>query len=171
MVDDWRSERAEPVAVGPPRRRRTRRDRMQEARVQRRRRVAAVAALTMLVVVVVVAVFLGSKMWNSLFGSSAWTLLNASIAISTPWCHCNPPGNMTTSLSSCLGCRAGVNTNESTLLMNAEHRCLVPVLAPTFSNHRWFAMITWSENHADARSIHLSSVIANPPPLRPNLLA
>ncbi|WP_370331621.1 endolytic transglycosylase MltG [Mycolicibacterium hippocampi] len=71
MVDDWPSERAEPVAVGPPRRRRTRRDRMQEARTLRRRRVAAVAALVMLGVVVVVAVFLGSRMWNSLFGGSS----------------------------------------------------------------------------------------------------
>ena len=71
MVEDWRSERAEPVAVGPPRRRRTRRDRMQEARALRRRRVAAVAALVMLVVVVVVAVFLGSGMWNSMFGGSS----------------------------------------------------------------------------------------------------
>lgn len=71
MVDDWPSERAEPVAVGPPRRRRTRRDRIQEARTLRRRRLAGVAALVMLVVVVVVAVFLGSRMWNSLFGGSS----------------------------------------------------------------------------------------------------
>lgn len=68
MADDWRSERAEPVAVGPPRSRQTRRDRMNRARVQRRRRVAAVVAVAMLVVVVVGAVFLGSNLWNSLFG-------------------------------------------------------------------------------------------------------
>ncbi|WP_137147587.1 endolytic transglycosylase MltG [Mycolicibacterium sp. CR10] len=70
MADDWRSDRAEPLAVGPPRRRLTRRDRINEARTKRRRRVAAVAALVMLVVVVVGAVFLGSKMWHSLFGNS-----------------------------------------------------------------------------------------------------
>ena len=70
MADEWRSERAEPLAVGPPRRRLTRRDRIKEARVQRRRRVAAVAALVVLVVVVVGAVLLGSTMWNSLFGGS-----------------------------------------------------------------------------------------------------
>ncbi|MCV7150896.1 endolytic transglycosylase MltG [Mycolicibacterium pyrenivorans] len=71
MADDWRSDRAEPLAVGPPRRRSTRRDRIKQARVRRRRRVAAVAALAMLVVVVVGAVFLGSKLWHSMFGTSA----------------------------------------------------------------------------------------------------
>jgi len=71
MADDWRSDRAEPLAVGPPRRRATRRDRIKQARVRRRRRVAAVAALAVLVVVVVGAVFLGSKLWHSMFGTSA----------------------------------------------------------------------------------------------------
>lgn len=71
MADDWRSDRAEPLAVGPPRRRSTRRDRIKQARVRRRRRVAAMAALAMLVVVVVGAVFLGSKLWHSMFGTSA----------------------------------------------------------------------------------------------------
>ncbi len=70
MAEDWQSERAEPVAVGPPRRRATRRDRIREARTKRRRRVAAVSALAVLVVVVVGAVFLGSSLWHSLFGSS-----------------------------------------------------------------------------------------------------
>ncbi|MDZ4267433.1 MAG: endolytic transglycosylase MltG [Mycobacterium sp.] len=71
MADDWRSDRAEPLAVGPPRRRATRRDRIKQARVRRRRRVAAVAAVAVLVVVVVGAVFLGSKLWHSMFGTSA----------------------------------------------------------------------------------------------------
>jgi len=66
MADDWPSDRAEPLAVGPPRRRMTRQQRAREARYQRRRRTAAVAAVAMLVVVV--AVFLGSRMWHSLFG-------------------------------------------------------------------------------------------------------
>jgi len=71
MADDWQSERAEPVAVGPPRRRPSRRDRIREARTQRRRRIAAVVAVAILVVVAVGAVFLGSRMWHSLFGGSA----------------------------------------------------------------------------------------------------
>lgn len=71
MADDWRSDRAEPLAVGPPRRRATRRDRIKQARARRRRRIAAGAALAMLVVVVVGAVFLGSKLWHSMFGTSA----------------------------------------------------------------------------------------------------
>lgn len=71
MTEDWQSDRAEPLAVGPPRRRMTRRERAREERQRRRRRTAAVAAVAMLVVVAVVAVFLGSKMWHSLFGGSS----------------------------------------------------------------------------------------------------
>ncbi|MCB0950061.1 MAG: endolytic transglycosylase MltG [Mycobacterium sp.] len=70
MADDWRSRRAEPLAVGPPRHRMARRDRAREARLKRKRRFAAVVALTLLVIVVVGAVFLGTTMWNSLFGGS-----------------------------------------------------------------------------------------------------
>ncbi|MGZ5364384.1 MAG: endolytic transglycosylase MltG [Mycobacterium sp.] len=66
----WRQERVEPMAVGPPRRRRTRADRIREARGRRRRRLASVLALGILVVVVIGVVFLGSKMWHSLFGTS-----------------------------------------------------------------------------------------------------
>ncbi len=69
MSDNWGRDRAEPVAVGPPRRRRTRADRIREARSQRKRRVAGGLALGMLVVVVVGAVFLGSKLWHTLFGT------------------------------------------------------------------------------------------------------
>ena len=71
MADDWPSERVEPVAVGPPRHRLTRRDRVKDARIRRRRRVAGVVTLAMLLVVVVGAVFLGSRMWDSLFGGSS----------------------------------------------------------------------------------------------------
>jgi UPF0755 protein len=60
--------RAEPVAVGPPRRRVSRSDRIREARGRRKRRFTSGFALAMLIVVVVGAVFLGSKMWHSLFG-------------------------------------------------------------------------------------------------------
>lgn len=68
MTDDWQTDRAEPLAVGPPRRRLTRRERAREERYRRRRRTALFVTLSMLVVVVLVAVFLGSKMWHSLFG-------------------------------------------------------------------------------------------------------
>ena len=68
MTDNWGRHRAEPVAVGPPRRRMTRADRIREARGRRRRRFASGFALALLIVVVVGAVFLGSKLWHTLFG-------------------------------------------------------------------------------------------------------
>jgi UPF0755 protein len=68
MTDNWGSNRVEPVAVGPPRRRMSRSDRMREARGRRKRRFASGFALAILIVVVVGTVFLGSKMWHSLFG-------------------------------------------------------------------------------------------------------
>jgi UPF0755 protein len=68
MTDDWRRDRAEPVAVGPPRRRMSRTERIREARGRRRRRLASGFALALLIAVVFSAVFLGSKMWHSLFG-------------------------------------------------------------------------------------------------------
>jgi UPF0755 protein len=61
-------DRAEPVAVGPPRRRATRSDRIREARGKRKRRIASGIALALLIVVVVGAVFLGSKLWHTMFG-------------------------------------------------------------------------------------------------------
>ena len=71
MADNWGRHRAEPVAVGPPRRRMTRADRIREARSRRKRRVVGGLALGMLIVVVVGAVFLGSKMWHTLFGTGS----------------------------------------------------------------------------------------------------
>ena len=68
MTDDWGRDRAEPVAVGPPRRRVTRADRLREARSQRKRRIGRGFALVMLIVVVVGAVFVGSKLWHTMFG-------------------------------------------------------------------------------------------------------
>src|SRR5436189_5202438 len=69
MTDNhWGRDRAEPVAVGPPRRRMTRSDRIREARNKRKRRFATGLSLTLLILVVVGAVFLGSKMWHSMFG-------------------------------------------------------------------------------------------------------
>ena len=70
MTDDWQSDRAEPLAVGPPRRSMTRRERARAERLRRRRRWTIVAALSALIVVVIGAVFLGSSMWHSLFGDS-----------------------------------------------------------------------------------------------------
>lgn len=71
MTDDWPSDRAEPLAVGPPRNRMTRRERAREARYRRRRRSAAILAAGVLVVVLVGVVFLGSQLWQALFGGSA----------------------------------------------------------------------------------------------------
>ena len=68
MTNHWSGDRAEPVAVGPPRRRMTRADRIREARSRRRRRLAGGLTLTVLIAVVIGAVFLGSKLWHSLFG-------------------------------------------------------------------------------------------------------
>jgi UPF0755 protein len=71
MADNWARERAQPVAVGPPRRRPSRSDRIREARGRRKRRVMGGLALGVLIVVVVGAVFLGSKLWHSVFGGGS----------------------------------------------------------------------------------------------------
>jgi UPF0755 protein len=68
MSENWGRGRAEPASVGPPRRRVTRADRIRQARGRRKRRIAGALALGMLIVVVVGAVFLGSKLWHTLFG-------------------------------------------------------------------------------------------------------
>jgi UPF0755 protein len=71
MTDNWGRGRAEPVAVGPPRRRITRADRIREARGQRKRRIGRGFVLAMLIVVVIGAVFLGSKLWHTMFGGGS----------------------------------------------------------------------------------------------------
>jgi UPF0755 protein len=71
MVDDWGRERADPVAVGPPRRRMNRAERLRAERSRRKRRLIRGLALVSLVVVVVGAAFLGSRLWHGLFGSSS----------------------------------------------------------------------------------------------------
>ena len=58
-------ERAQPVAVGPPRRVRSRVERLRAERGHRRRRVALGFAVGLLIVVVLAAVFLGARMWHS----------------------------------------------------------------------------------------------------------
>lgn len=55
----------------PPRRKRTRADRLREARGRRKRRMAGGLALGILVVVVIGVVFLGSKLWHNVFGTSS----------------------------------------------------------------------------------------------------
>jgi UPF0755 protein len=69
MVDDVRRERAEPEAVGPPRRRMSRLARNRAERGNRRRRYAGRISAGVLVVVLVAAVFLGSKLWHAVFGA------------------------------------------------------------------------------------------------------
>ncbi|MCV7222635.1 endolytic transglycosylase MltG [Mycolicibacterium elephantis] len=70
MTDQWGRERAEPVAVGPPRRTMTRAQRIREARNRRRRRIVGVLTLATLIVIAVAAVFLGSKLWHTMFGTA-----------------------------------------------------------------------------------------------------
>jgi UPF0755 protein len=72
MVDSARGQRAEPEAVGPARRSMSRVDRAarrREAQNKRRRRVGGRVALALFVVVMVVAVFVGTRLWNTVFGS------------------------------------------------------------------------------------------------------
>jgi peptidoglycan lytic transglycosylase G len=69
MVDSVRRQRAEPEAVGPPRHRMSRVDRNRAERGRCRRRFAGRIALGLLVVVVVAAVFVGTRLWHTVFGS------------------------------------------------------------------------------------------------------
>jgi UPF0755 protein len=69
MVDSARGQRAEPEAVGPPRRRMSRLARNRAEQRKRRRRFAGRIALALLVVIMVVVVFVGTRLWNTVFGS------------------------------------------------------------------------------------------------------
>jgi len=68
MVDSTR--RAEPESVGPPRHRMSRVARNRAERGRRRRRFAGRATAGLLVVVVVAAVFVGSKLWHTMFATT-----------------------------------------------------------------------------------------------------
>ncbi|BBY88569.1 endolytic transglycosylase MltG [Mycolicibacterium tokaiense] len=68
MADDW-DDRAQPVAVGPPRRGMTRAARIRAERARRRRRTVAALSVAMLIAVVIGTVFLGSRLWHSMFGA------------------------------------------------------------------------------------------------------
>ncbi len=70
MAEDLESERAQPVAVGPPRRRMSRAARMRAERNRRRRRTSTVVTLAVLAAVVIGAVFLGSKIWHGMSNSN-----------------------------------------------------------------------------------------------------
>ncbi|MGH3594445.1 MAG: endolytic transglycosylase MltG [Mycobacterium sp.] len=63
-----RIARAQPVSVGPPRHVRSRADRIRADRGRRRRRVFRGLSVGLLIVVVVAAVFVGSKLWHTVFG-------------------------------------------------------------------------------------------------------
>jgi UPF0755 protein len=56
--------------VGPPRHRMSRAERIRAQRNRRRRRIVGGLAVVALIVIVVGAVFLGSKLWHSLFGTT-----------------------------------------------------------------------------------------------------
>jgi UPF0755 protein len=66
MAEGVERERAQPVAVGPPRRKLTRAARIRAERNRRRRRVSTAVTLVVLTVVVLGAVFLGSKLWHGM---------------------------------------------------------------------------------------------------------
>ncbi|MCV7103194.1 endolytic transglycosylase MltG [Mycobacterium palustre] len=69
MVDSARGQRAEPEAVGPPRRRTSRVARNRVEQRKRRKRLARRIVLALLVVIVVVVVFVGTRLWHTVFGS------------------------------------------------------------------------------------------------------
>jgi UPF0755 protein len=71
VAERWGGERAQPVAVGPPRRGRSRSDRIREAKGRRRRRIVGGFSLAVLIAVVITAVFLGSRLWHGVFGSGS----------------------------------------------------------------------------------------------------
>ncbi len=69
MAEEVEPERAQPVAVGPPRRRLSRAARVRAERNRRRRRLVTGLSLSLLTVVVLGVVFLGSKLWHSMTGN------------------------------------------------------------------------------------------------------
>ncbi|MDI3315123.1 MAG: endolytic transglycosylase MltG [Mycobacterium sp.] len=67
MSDSAGRLRAQPVAVGPPRHRKSRIERLRAERGRRRRRIAGRFAVAVLIVVMVAAVFVGSRLWHTVF--------------------------------------------------------------------------------------------------------
>lgn len=68
--DSVRGGRAEPEAVGPPRRRLSRADRIKAERGRRRRRFAGRFAVSILAVIVVAAGVVGFTLWHNMFASN-----------------------------------------------------------------------------------------------------
>ncbi len=69
MTEDTEPQRAQPLAVGPPRRRLSRAARVRAERDQRRRRLVTGVAVAVLTVVAIGVVFLGSKLWHGMTGA------------------------------------------------------------------------------------------------------
>ena len=69
MTDDVEPGRAQPVAVGPPRRRMSRAARARAERHRRHRRWVSVLTVTVLIAVVLGLVFVGSKLWHGMSGT------------------------------------------------------------------------------------------------------
>ena len=69
MVDSVRPERAEPAAVGPSRERMSRMERVRAERGRRRRRFTGRIVLALVAVVLVAGVFVGTKLWHTMFGT------------------------------------------------------------------------------------------------------
>ena len=69
MVDSVRPERAEPAEVGPPRQRMSRMERARAERGRRRRRFTGRIVLALVVVVLAGGVFVGTKLWHTVFSN------------------------------------------------------------------------------------------------------
>ena len=128
MTDDWQSDRAEPLAVGPPRRRMTRRERARAERLRRRRRWTIVAALSALIVVVIGAVFLGSSMWHSLFGESGDDYAGEGVNDVVIQVH---DGDSTTAIGQTLH-DSNVVANVSTFVAAADGNEAISAIQPGF---------------------------------------
>jgi UPF0755 protein len=120
--------RAEPVAVGPPRRRASRSDRIREARNRRRRRFVTGLALALLIVVVVGAVFLGSKMWHSLFGGGGNDYTGDGVNDVVIQIH---DGDSTTAIGKTLEDRKVV-ANVKAFVQAAEGNAAISAIQPGF---------------------------------------
>ncbi|VEG54457.1 aminodeoxychorismate lyase [Mycolicibacterium aurum] len=128
MTDDWQNDRAEPLAVGPPRQRMTRRERARQERNRRRRRTTLVVALSALVVVVIGAVFLGSKMWHSLFGGSGDDYAGQGVNDVVIQVH---DGDSTTAIGQTLR-DSNVVANVKTFVAAADGNSAISAIQPGF---------------------------------------
>lgn len=128
MTDDWQNDRAEPLAVGPPRQRMTRRERARAERNRRRRRTTLVVALTALVVVVIGAVFLGSKMWHSLFGDTGNDYAGEGVTDVVIQIH---DGDSTTAIGQTLH-NSNVVANVTTFVAAADGNAAISAIQPGF---------------------------------------